>query len=243
MTPHHPRVEHATRAVVAGAGGPLDPLDLRRLIASGLVDIIDGDPLLAITVIRLAEADLPVRQDDDMPPGLAVLLMSLYTGVGDTVLSLGDDPVIEGVCGGGGRRYLCVADRGEVSGLERVSGRVALIIIRWPYPLADNGTAMPGLLTRCRRLLAPDGKLIVAVLGDGANGHVYVRAAEHLLPAALAAGLDYFRRFVAVFAPILGERGARHASPAGGAAMRQANHLTVHRDIVVLSVRQRGRHA
>lgn len=243
MTQRHQRVERPTRPQLAAAASAVDPLDLHRLVACGVIDIIGGDPLVPITVIRLADTDLPNRHDGDMPTSLAILLLGLYTDVGDTVVSFDADPRIEGVCGGGGRRYLHVTDRAHVTDLDQVAGRAALVIINWPRQANADDAALTELFIGCRRLMAPDGKLIITVFGEGADGHLYVREAEHLMPAALTAGLGYFRRFVAVFAPILGERRTRHASPVDGAVLRQTNHITVHRDIAVLSVRRRGRHA
>ena len=140
-----------------------DPLGLSQLIASGVIDVVPGDPPVPITVWRVAE-----------PGRIAHLLVGLYTRVGDTIVSLGHDPDIAGAAGAGGCRYLPVDAAHRLADLDHVSGAVRLIMLPWPPATRErtgavvsgpamDAEAMVDLFTACRVLLAADGYTIVAV--------------------------------------------------------------------------------
>jgi hypothetical protein len=109
------------------------PFDLSELIAAGNIDVVDGDPPVPISVWRVAGVDHPLRHDptDGLTPHTAALLVGSYTLPGDTIVSAGGDPALEGAAGRGGRRYRCVADPAQLAGLDHVAGSVRLVVLRW----------------------------------------------------------------------------------------------------------------
>jgi hypothetical protein len=217
----------------AGRDGD-DPLGLSQLIASGVIDVVPGDPPVPITVWRVAE-----------PGRIAQLLVGLYTRVGDTIVSLGHDPDIAGAAGAGGCRYLPVDAAHRLADLHHMSGAVQLIMLPWPPATQDrtgaaasgpalDAEAMVDLFTACRILLAADGYTIVAVPpATAANVHHLWQ----LVPAARKAGLGWVEQIVAITAAIDGDQLDVPAAPADRATLRLADDLTVHIDLYVFIIR------
>jgi hypothetical protein len=220
-----------------------DPLGLSQLIASGVIDVVPGDPPVPITVWRIAE-----------PGRIAQLLVGLYTRVGDTIVSLGHDPDIAGAAGAGGCRYLPVDATHRLADLDHMAGAVRLIMLPWPPATQERpGTATSGpavsgpamdaeamvdLFTACRVLLAADGYTIVAVPpATAANVHHLWQ----LVPAARKAGLGWVEQIVAITASIDGDHLDVPAAPVDPATLRMADDLVVHIDLYVFVIRG-GRH-
>jgi hypothetical protein len=218
-----------------------DPYALSGLVAAGRLDVVTGDPLVPITVIRIADADSQYLRHRRMPPSLLALLLGLYTRPGDTVLDFATaaDPVLAGVCGAGARRYLAAADTRRVPTAPATGGQAGLIILRWPDDVADlDETPTTTLLHHCAHALTDNGKLIVAVLGD-LSSDIYIHNAADLIPIAHRAGLGYFQHLVAVRAPIAGEHITRRATPADAATLRAATHIQLHHSILIFTGRSR----
>jgi hypothetical protein len=241
--------------------GVNDPLGLSQLIASGVIDVVPGDPPVPITVWRVADDNDPYGHDhaDGLTGRTAQLLVGLYTQVGDTIVSVGSDPAIAGAAGAGGRRYLPVENTHRLADLDHVAGAVQLIVLPWPpatrqrTDTAVSGSAISGsaisepamdakemveLFTTCRMLLAADGYTIVAVpRAIAANvAHLW-----QLVPAARKAGLGWVEQIVAISAAIDGDQLDVPAAPADRSTLRLADDLTAHVDLYVFVIR-RGRH-
>lgn len=226
-----------------------DPLGLSQLIASGVIDVVPGDPPVPITVWRVADADDPYGHyhADGLTGRTAQLLVGLYTRVGDTIVSLGHDPAIAGAAGAGGRRYLPVDAAHRLADLDHVSGTVQLIMLPWsPAPRVGTGPSGPAvggeatvdLFTACRVLLAADGYTIVAVPpATAANVHHLWQ----LIPAARKAGLGWVEQIVAITASIDGDRLDVPVAPTDRATLRLADDVVVHIDLYVFVIRG-GRH-
>jgi hypothetical protein len=222
-----------------------DPLALSQLIASGVIDVVPGDPPVPITVWRVADDSHGHHHADGLTGRTAQLLVALYSRVGDTIVSLGDDPALAGAAGAGGCRYLPVDAAHRLADLDHVSAAVRLIILPWP-PAPQNGTgtavsgpgmdaeAMVDLFTACRTLLAADGYTIVAVPpATAANvAHLW-----QLVPAAGKAGLGWVEQIVAITASIDGDQLDVPAAPADRATLRLADDLVVHIDLYVFVIR------
>jgi hypothetical protein len=237
-SPHDPIHDAPDDHTGTGRDGD-DPLGLSQLIASGVIDVVPGDPPVPINVWRVAE-----------PGRIAQLLVGLYTRVGDTIVSLGHDPDIAGAAGAGGCRYLPVDTAHRLADLDHMAGAVRLIMLPWPPATRDgNGAAAPGpvvsgpamdaeamvdLFTACRILLAGDGYTIVAVPpATAANvAHLW-----QLVPAARKAGLGWVEQIVAITATIDGAQLDVPAAPADRATLRLADDLTVHIDLYVFIIR------
>jgi hypothetical protein len=220
-----------------------DPLGLSHLIASGVIDVVPGDPPVPITVWRVADGPYGHHHAEGLTGRTAQLLVALYTRAGDIIVSLGDDPAIAGAAGAGGCRYLPVDAAHRLADLDHVSGSVRLIILRWP-PAIDpprpgtsmDGDAMVDLFTACRVLLAADGYTIVAVPPATAEN------AQHLwqlVPAARKAGLGWVEQIVAITATIDGDELDVPAAPTDRATLRLADDLVVHIDLYVFVIRGR----
>lgn len=224
---------------VAPGGDPPDPLGLSRLAAEGLIDVVPGDPPVPITVWRVADPDHPHRLADGLTGRTAPLLVGLYTRPGDLIVSIGADPALSGAAGAGGRRYLPVAEVGDLAGLDHVAGTVRLLILPWPPAGSDDrdpdGEGLTDLFTACRLLMARDGYTVVAVAPTTAD---HVNLAWRLVPAAQRAGLGWLEHIIAVTAPIDGDHLAVPAAPADAAVLRAASGLAVHCDLFVLVIRR-----
>jgi hypothetical protein len=220
-----------------------DPLGLSQLIASGVIDIVPGDPPVPITVWRVADRPYGQHLADGLTGRTAQLLVALYTRVGDTIVSLGHDAAVAGAAGAGGCRYLPVDAAHRLADLDHVAGSVRLIILRWPPAIHPprSGTSMDSdamldLFTACRVLLAADGYTIVAVPPATAKNVQYL---WQLVPAARKAGLGWVEQIVAVTAAIDGDHLAVPAAPADRATLRLADDLVVHVDLYVFVIRGR----
>jgi hypothetical protein len=195
-----------------------------------------------ITVWRVADADDPFGHHADVLTGrTAQLLVGLYERVGDTIVSLGDDPAIAGAAGAGGCRYLAVDAAHRLADLDHVAGAVRLIILRWPPAIhpprsgtSMDGDAMVDLFTACRVLLATDGYTIVAVPPATAEN---VQHLWQLVPAARKAGLGWGGKDRRITAAIDGDHLAVPAIPADRATLRLADDLVVHVDLYVFVIR------
>jgi hypothetical protein len=245
MTPPHQ--SDPTRKTPDGrtGRGVNDPLGLSQLIASGVIDVMPGDPPVPITVWRVADADPYHHHADGLTGRTAQLLVGLYTRAGDTIVSLGDDPAIAGAAGAGGCRYLPIDAAHRLADLDHVSGSVRLLLLQWPpatrapatRPTMDSD-GMVDLFTACRVLLAADGYTIVAVPPATAEN---VEHLWQLVPAARKAGLGWVEQIVAITAAIEGNQLAVPAAPADRATLRLADDLVVHIDLYVFVIRGRRR--
>lgn len=215
-----------------------DPLGLSQLIASGVIDVVPGDRPVPITVWRVAD-DGPNghKHADGLTGRTAQLLIGLYTRVGDTVVSIGDDPAIAGAAGAGGCTYLPVDAPHRLADLNHITRTVRLLILPWPpdpsTPDMDR-VAIVKLFTACRTLLSADGYTIVAVPPATAE---HARHIWQLVPAARRAGLGWVEQIVAITTPISGDRLAVPALPTDRAGLRLADDLNVHIDLYVFVIR------
>jgi hypothetical protein len=241
--PAQPEHTHGS-ATGPDANDDHDPLGLSQLVASGVIDVVPGDPPVPITVWRVADPDTPPRGtlSDSLAGRTAHLLVGLYTRPGDMIVSIGDDPTLAGAAGAGGRRYRPVDEPADLADLDHVAGAVQLLVLRWPPanrpPTADQGTDdshLTALFTACRLLMARDGYTVVAV----AAGHTGRQAerAWQLVPAARRCGLGWLEHIIAVTAPIAGERLNVPGAPVDKAIMRAAGEVHVHIDLYVLVIR------
>jgi hypothetical protein len=251
-SPHDPIHEAADDRRGHNTGSRVDdPLGLSQLIASGVIDVVPGDPPVPITVWRVADDNDPYGHNraDGLTGHTAQLLVGPYTHVGDTIVSVGRDTAIAGAAGAGGRRYLAVETTHRLADLDHVAGTVQLIILPWPPATQDrtgpaasgpamNAKAMVDLFATCRVLLAADGYTIVAVPpATAANvAHLW-----QMVPAAHKAGLGWVEQIVAITVAIDGDQLDVRAAPADRATLRLADDLTVHIDLYVFVIRA-GRH-
>jgi hypothetical protein len=239
---HRPDPVRITTAGRAGRGGD-DPLGISQLIASGVIDVVPGDPPVPITVWRVADADDPYGREpaSELTGRTAQLLVGLYTRVGDTIVCLGDDPTIAGAAGAAGCRYLPVDAAHQLADLDHVAGTVRLVLLRWPPPASGpsaDPAAMVDLFTACRVLLATDGYTIVAVPSATTDS---IQHLWQLVPKARKAGLGWVEQIVAITAPIHGDQLTVPAVPTDRATLRLADDLVVHIDLYVFVIRG-GRH-
>jgi hypothetical protein len=244
--PHQPdRVRERRSAAQPEPGPP----DLSELIAAGAIDVVDGDPPVPITAWRVAGVDHPYRHDPagGLTPRTAALLVASYTRLGDTIVSVGGDPALEGAAGGGGRNYLGVDDPANLADLDHVAGTVQLIVLRWPPPyrpgqLWTNPERMRELFAACRRLLTRGGCIAVALaVIPGESEIAYHGHPERVIPAAHDGGLGWLQHIIAITAPIVGERITWRTTPADAAIIRAATHISIHLDLLIFAPKG-GRH-
>lgn len=122
---------------------------------------------------------------------MAAVLVGTYSRPGDTILSVGEDPVLAGVAGAVGRTYRAVGSPDALGTLEYQAGRIAMIILSWPIQSGDP-TAM---FHACRNLMRADGYTIV-MLTNRNPGSTYAEQSFALIPAAGRAGLSRVQHIV-----------------------------------------------
>ena len=164
-----------------------DALSLTRLIAAGDIDVIAGHPPIPIAVWRVADAGHAHNNlADGLTPRMAAMLVASYTRPGDTIISLGTDPALQGAAGAGGRTYLSVDEPADLADLDHVAGTVRLIVLPWPparraQPI--TATEAVDMFTTCRHLMARNGCTIVALTAlPSGDGSADTAAASSLQP-------------------------------------------------------------
>jgi hypothetical protein len=174
---------------------------------------------------------------DVFSPGLAGLLVALYTRPGDTVVALGHDPALAGAAGAQGCTYVAVDDPADLADLDAVAGTVRLIVLppRTTHRIRHEPAAAVDLFTACRTVTAPAGCTIVALASLPTGTAAYTNLAPLLIPAARQAGLDWLRHIVAVTTPASDE----HTDPTTTTADVRVR-VRVHIDLLVLTVGERG---
>lgn len=135
----------------------------------------------------------PGQRPGRLPVELAQLLLTRYTQAGDIVVDLDDDTALAAEAATSGRRHYATGDRSP-AGVADAAGCAQLVLLGWPRPPTDPRL----LLTACRDLLAPSGRLAIAVrIGPP------MRAAHlvALVGAARTAGLRLVDHLIARTAP------------------------------------------
>jgi hypothetical protein len=100
----------------------------------------------------------PGQRPGSLPAELAQLLLSRYTQAGDIVVDLDDDVALAAQAAASGRRHYAAGDRGPAA-VADAAGCAQLVLLGWPGPPTDPRL----LLTACRDLLGPSGRLAIAV--------------------------------------------------------------------------------
>jgi hypothetical protein len=206
---HHPqRPHHRTRP--AGTPPPATRDDSPRVAAA-----------VPITVWRLDHRDDPPTAEpaDGFAARLATQLLLIYTGHGEVVVDLDDDPRVRRAAAVTGRTYLAVTGPSALTDLHRLSKPVSLVTLRWPRA----ATALPadhtptdhvpaghvpagqvtGLLTACRQMMSGDASVVALIRADKLTPpHITFADYERSLRiAAEAAGFTHVLQIVAVSAP------------------------------------------
>jgi hypothetical protein len=213
-----PLVEANTTHSGAGATRPMaspperdphTPHDRRRTDHDAPAANLDDSPRVAgavpIAVWRLDD------RDEDQPttqPGaglrsrLAQRLVRTYTRRGETVIDLDDDPHLCLAATAAGRSYLGLSEQARVADLDRVSGPVSLVTVRWPR----NAPATPSppaehvvsLFVAFQLMTSPRACVIARICpADPA----FTDHAHALRTAADDAGFAHIQQIVAVSAP------------------------------------------
>lgn len=100
----------------------------------------------------------PGQRPGSLPVELAQLLLTRYTRAGDIVVDLDDDVALAAEAAASGRRHYAAGDRSP-AGVADAAGCAQLVLLGWPRPPTDPRL----LLTACRDLLDPSGRLAIAV--------------------------------------------------------------------------------
>lgn len=239
----------------AGEPGPPQGWEIADLIATGVLDVVPGDPPVPVSVWRATGPQDPPASPAalyrGLTPQLAARLVTLYTDPGQVVIDCTGDPAIAGAAGAGGRAYRAF-DLPDVDLLRHErSGDVGLILLRWPPPSAPTasvegagtGPDPQAVLEACAALLCADGHTVVILAPP--TGGIYRDYARTIIPAARLAGLGYLQHVVVITLdtdppptpppPARQKRGQKAAgsSAPGGPASRDQGHL----DLLVFILR------
>lgn len=224
-------------------------LDLSDLIAAGYLDVVDGDPPVPITVLRVAGVDHPFHHDADggLTAHTASLIVGSYARPGDTLICVGADPALAGAAGAGGVRYVGVEDPADLARLDHLAGQVRLVVLRWPpadqpAPWWTSPEPLRTLFAACRGLLARQGCIVVTLaVAPGESEDAYFGHGEPVIPAAQQGGLGWLQHIILITAPIVGERVTWRTTPADPATLRAADHIRIHLNLLVF-VARKARH-
>ncbi len=202
----------------------VEPLDVERLVATGLLDAVPGHPPVPITAWRLTDLGPAAGGEDGSGPvsahaRLAQLLLATFTLRGQLVVDLAGDVVLAGVAGAGARRYHHLPP-GRRRTAVHLHGAAQLVYADWPpttgphacpgpgsatmAPDGDDSRPEPGpqagdLLRLCSNLLTRRGTTVIAVRPQA--DVAYMDQAALLIPAAHAAGLGYLQHLLAITTP------------------------------------------
>ncbi|WP_433727457.1 hypothetical protein ACQP2Y_12450 [Actinoplanes sp. CA-051413] len=210
-------------------------------MAAGDMDVVDGNPPVPITIWRVAGLDHPSHRNPAgwLTPRTAGLLVGSYTRPGDTIVSVGGDPALEGAAGAGGRAYIFLDNPADLAGLDHVPGTVQQIMLRWPPPdspgqLLTQSGANAATIRRLPTAADPDGCIVVTLAAiPGESETAYHGHSERVVPAAQQGGLGWLQHIIAITAPIMGERITWRTTPADAATVRAATHISIHLDLLV----------
>jgi hypothetical protein len=237
---HHPqRPHHRTRP--ADAPPPATRDDSPRVAAD-----------VPIAVWRLDHRDEPPTAEptDGFAARLATRLLLIYTGRGDSIVDLDDDPHIRRAATVTGRTYLTVTGPSAQADLHKLNKPIDLVTLRWPraatalpadhvpadHVPADHVPAgqVTDLLTACRQAMSGDACLVALIRADKPTPpRITFADHEHALRAAAdAAGFTPVLQIVAISAPDGGDQFLYHATERDASlAVHQtttspANHIT-----------------
>jgi hypothetical protein len=206
---HDPEPDHdSDRRSPADAGGLPDQLALAELANASVPDVVDGVPPVPINVWRLTDVGRPdaSRPGSGLPPQLAVLLLGVFTRPGELVVDVAADAALAGVACAGARLYLPVHDPTDLVKPVSPTSAARLAFLPWPLPAPSstdttgtNPAAAAAVLTACRRLLAADGCLIVALAPTAAQ-LPYIEQSQLVIHAAHQAGLSYLQHIIVTIA-------------------------------------------
>lgn len=135
----------------------------------------------------------PGQRPGSLPAELAQLLLCRYTQAGDIVVDLDDDVALAAEAAASGRRHYAAGDRGPAA-VADAAGCAQLVLLGWPRPPTDPRL----LLTACRDLLAPSGRLAIAVRIEPPMRTAHLVS---LVGAARTAGLRLVAHLIARTAP------------------------------------------
>ncbi|WP_204301167.1 hypothetical protein [Actinoplanes campanulatus] len=212
----------------------LDYTAAAELVATD--DFGDVSPV-PITVCHLDDGDAGTdgSSDDILTAAVTAMIVARFSSPGDTIVSLGADPILAGTAGAAGCDYRSVTTPADLADLDHVAGRVALIVLRWPPGGHDNRAghaALADLFAACRMLLNRDGATIVALASDRvADG--YQQYNQALILAAMSSGFDLIEHIIAVTGP--GADGGQ-LPPAPVPADLDETQLAIHRHILMFVI-------
>lgn len=180
----------------------IDYTAVAELVAT---DDFGGVSPVPITVCHVdVDAGADGSSDDMLSAAVTAMIVARYSSPGDTIVSLGADPILAGTAGAAGCDYRSVTTAADLADLDHVAGRVALIVLSWPPGGHDSRAGHPALVDlfgACRMLLNRDGATIVALASDRVADD-YQQYTQALIPAAMTSGFGLIERIVAVTGPI-----------------------------------------
>ncbi|WP_203790970.1 hypothetical protein [Paractinoplanes rishiriensis] len=207
-------------------------------------DDFGGEAPVPITVCHVDDVNAGTDRSsaDILTAAVTAMIVARYGSPGDTIVSLGADPVLAGTAGAAGCDYRSVSTAADLADLDHVAGRVALIVLSWPsggHDYRAGHAALADLFAACRMLLNRDGATIVALASDRvADG--YQQYKRELIPAARTSGFDLVEHIIAVTGPITdpgADSGQLPPAPVGPEpAYLDDTHLAIHRHILMFAI-------
>jgi hypothetical protein len=166
-----------------------------------------------------------------LTPQLARRVLDTYTAPQDVVIDVDDHSAVATAVTGAGRRHVALRGTLRLATEAGLTGTAGLVVLTWPRP----DTNPRWLLTTCRTLLAPSGRLVIAV---SVSARQRVPQLSALTGAARTAGLVHISHVVAIIDAPTGaahELAAQPSELAGAATIDSESSTaeTRHRDLVV----------
>jgi hypothetical protein len=215
----------------------IDRIAVAELVASGDTESTGASSPIPITIWRVAalEATYGGHDDDALTAAVTTMIVATYSRRGDTIVSLGADPVLAGTAGAAGCDYRAVTTAADLADLDHVAGRVGLIVLRWPPRGHGNpidAAATRDMFAACRMLLHRDGATIVTLTPDPVSDG-YQQHSRTLIPAAYDSGLDLIRHIVAVTEPVTGPTGRIRLTSNSPVTIRDDARLAIRQHILM----------
>ena len=164
------------------------------------------------------------------------MLVAMYADPGDTIVAIGDDPILAGGAGAAGCRYHHVDSLTDLAALAHLGNRVGILITSWPKPHPGRLPGDAALLFAAGEDLVDQRGSTIVTLPNRPTEDSYGNHGWRLLTEAHDAGFQLQAHIVVIDDPVTTGDGPPSQQAAHAAALLQP-----HRHVLVFVPPERAR--